>query len=284
MQAEQADRLRDWTTGMFQYDKILSGLKEVTAAKTRDESSSDASSDSDGDAGKVKAAGKPTKSTVGKTAGKKAAAAAAGKKAAGKGKASKAAGKKQQASSSSSSSSEDDASSSSSSSSEDEAPKQATKLATHLGRYARKPSASFCRHCPQNPQTLNPQTDPQHFLTRKAKSLLLTSSILSDPLGSVQRYHKRERAKGVRGYSAHDLAAILGAAPGEAAGGSKGAENAAALEAAGQEEEQDGSFPRLREVRATHKEEEEEEAVSGGANEGGRGGGGGGERELHHKR
>lgn len=32
LQAEQAHRLRDWTTGMVSYDSILSGLKEVSAA------------------------------------------------------------------------------------------------------------------------------------------------------------------------------------------------------------------------------------------------------------
>ncbi len=38
-QAEQASRLRDWTTGMVVFDKILSNLKAVTATHDSDFSS-----------------------------------------------------------------------------------------------------------------------------------------------------------------------------------------------------------------------------------------------------
>ena len=45
MQAEQENRQRDWTTGMVHYDRILSGLKEVTAKHATDSDSDDAEED-----------------------------------------------------------------------------------------------------------------------------------------------------------------------------------------------------------------------------------------------
>lgn len=180
-QAEQASRLREWTTGMWTYDKVLSGLKEVSAkpspAPEEDSSSSDdsssESSSSESEDDKKQAKGK--KCTAAKAAGgaKAKAAAQGGKKA------------KAAASSSSSSSSESDSSSS-----------ESDSEASSSG----------------NESDSDSDPAPQGTPTPSAAAMRARGAT------HVGRYQKRERAKMVRGYSASDLAAILGAAPAAAAG------------------------------------------------------------------
>ncbi len=48
-QNEQAAKLRDWTIGMMHYDKVLSGLKEISAKRPADDGSGSSSSSSDSD-------------------------------------------------------------------------------------------------------------------------------------------------------------------------------------------------------------------------------------------
>jgi Pin2-interacting protein X1 len=223
LQAEQAHKLRDWTTGMVGYDAILSGLKEITrgpgggSSSSADDSDSscghtsgyDSDSDTSGDA----AAARKSAAKKGKKGKKQASKKQKGKKgskgddssskktkkrkqgqddddAAAAGKAGKRSRTSKKAAALADSSSSDDSSSGSGSDSDGEPAAAATlakvsrvKAATHVGRYA-----------------------------------------------------KRERAKTVRNYSASDLAAILGlpsSAPAVEGGEGADAWAAAAAAAAG---------------------------------------------------
>uniref|UniRef100_A0A383V8E5 G-patch domain-containing protein n=1 Tax=Tetradesmus obliquus TaxID=3088 RepID=A0A383V8E5_TETOB len=192
--AEQAHKLRDWTTGMVGYDAILTGLKEISrggpsSSSDEDESSEqghssgyDSDSDTSGGAPAKPAAAAAAAAAAkqdSKKKSKKAAAeaAAAKQKKRGKKQQGKAAAdadvpaakraKKSHSSSSSSSSSESDSGSDCDSDSDTDA----------------QPAAAA-----GVPKTVSRVKAASH----------------------LGRYQKREKAKTVRNYSANDLAAILG--------------------------------------------------------------------------
>ncbi|KAG2442104.1 hypothetical protein HYH02_009593 [Chlamydomonas schloesseri] len=209
--AENAQNTRDWTTGMVSFDRILAGLKEVSARPAAADDSS--SSDEEEEAAKAK------------KAPKKASKKADTKKAK---KSSKNKRKRSASPSSSDSSSASDSGSSSSSDSESESEDEAArakrvKLASHVGRY-----------------------------------------------------HKRERAKLVKNYSAGDLDAILGGMA--AAKQEVEAEEAAEAAAAGLDPTGAGALgfvmPVIAEVRAAPRQQEddsssdEEEEEAGGSGRG----------------
>ncbi|WIA30876.1 hypothetical protein OEZ86_000931 [Tetradesmus obliquus] len=187
--AEQAHKLRDWTTGMVGYDAILTGLKEISrggpsSSIDEDESSEqghssgyDSDSDTSGGAPAKPAAAAAAAKQESKKKSKKAAAAAAeqekqkkrGKKQQGKAAADadSPTAKRAQKSHGSSSSSESDSGSDSDSDSDTNA----------------QPAAAA-----GVPKTVSRVKAASH----------------------LGRYQKREKAKTVRNYSANDLAAILG--------------------------------------------------------------------------
>jgi Pin2-interacting protein X1 len=211
-QAEQAHKLRDWTTGMVGYDAILTGLKEITARGSSSSSSGDggssSSSDDDEDSsGQGGASGYDSDSdTSGAAPAKPAAAAAAAKQDSQKTKSKKAAaaaavdkqkkrGKKQQGSAAAA---------------DAEAP--AAKRAKKADSSSSSSSSDSGSGSDSESSGSDSDSDAEPAAAGAAAASIKVPAKVSrvKAASHLGRYQKREKAKTVRNYSANDLAAILG--------------------------------------------------------------------------
>ncbi|WIA10963.1 hypothetical protein OEZ85_011126 [Tetradesmus obliquus] len=189
--AEQAHKLRDWTTGMVGYDAILTGLKEISrggpsSSIDEDDSSEqghssgyDSDSDTSGGAPAKPAAAAAAAKQESKKKSKKAAAAAAEQEK------QKKRGKKQQG-------------------------KAAADADSPTAKRAKKSHGSSSSSS-ESDSGLDSDSDSDTNAQPAAAAAGVPKTVSRVKAAShLGRYQKREKAKTVRNYSANDLAAILG--------------------------------------------------------------------------
>jgi Pin2-interacting protein X1 len=190
LQAEQAHKLRDWTTGMVGYDTILSGLKEITRGSAPPDSSSSDDSDSGGHS-----SGYDSDSD---TSGDAAAARTAKQKA----KKGKDSSNKQEGSKAAAAEAKD-------SGSKKVKRKQDDAAATTAAKPQKRSKAADTNSADDSSSVRESDSDAAPAAAAAARAAA-RNAVPRVRATHVGRYAKRERAKTVRNYSATDLAAILG--------------------------------------------------------------------------
>jgi Pin2-interacting protein X1 len=201
LQAEQAHKLRDWTTGMVGYDAILTGLREITA---RGSSSSSSSSDDEDSSGQGGPSGYDSDSDTSGAAPAKPAAAAA-RQDSQKAKSKKAAAAAAAAA--------DDEKKKKKRSKKQRGSAAAADTDAPAAKRAKKADSSSSEsgsgsESESSGSDSDSDAEPAGAAAGGIKVPAKVSRVKA--ASHLGRYQKREKAKTVRNYSANDLAAILG--------------------------------------------------------------------------